>query len=260
MNREKYAKFIKVLFFSGGLVFILVLAAGVDTLDYNWQWYRIRPYFFSFENGEFVRGLLLDGLVITLKISVLGLGLSMILGLSSALARLSNFPVFRALAWAYVEIIRNTPLLVQIFVIYFVISPVLEIPAFASAVIALGIFEGAYASEIIRSGIINIPKGQFEAAQSIGLSPRITYTKIIIPQMLYQTLPMLAGQSVSLIKDSALVSTISIYDLTMQGQKIVSETFLTFEIWFAVALCYLAINAGLSFVIRRLENKMKFVH
>jgi polar amino acid transport system permease protein len=87
-----------------------------------------------------------------------------------------------------------------------------------------------------------------------------TYIKVIIPQMLRQTLPMLAGQSVSLIKDSALVSTIAIYDLTMQGQRIVSETFLTFEIWFAVALCYLAITASLSFIIRRFENQVKFIN
>ena len=120
----------------------------------------------------------------------------------------------------------------------------------------MSLFEGAYSSEIIRSGIINIPKGQYEAAQSIGLSPPGIYIKIIIPQMLRSTLPMLAGQSISLIKDSALVSTISIYDLTMQGQRLVSETFLTFEIWFTVALCYFIITAALSFFIRRLESYM----
>ena len=151
-------------------------------------------------------------------------------------------------------------MLIQIFLIYFVISPVFNISAFASAVIALSLFEGAYSSEIIRSGIINIPRGQYEAAQSIGMSVPVIYIKVIIPQMLRQTLPMLAGQSVSLIKDSALVSTISIYDLTMQGQRIVSETFLTFEIWFAVALCYLVITASLSFIIRRFENQVKFIN
>lgn len=199
----------------------------------------------------------MDGLLITLKISSLGLVISLILGFMSAFARLSSSPVLRGLSWLYVEVIRNTPLLIQIFLIYFVISPVFNIPAFTSAVIALSLFEGAYSSEIIRSGIINIPKGQYEAAQSIGLSVPATYIRIIIPQMLKQTLPMLAGQSISLIKDSALVSTISIYDLTMQGQRIVSETFLTFEIWFVVALCYLGVTASLSFVVRQFENKLK---
>jgi polar amino acid transport system permease protein len=220
----------------------------------------VTPYLFSFENGEFTRGLLLEGILITLKISFFGLIFSLLIGFLSAFARLSSSPALRSVSWLYVETIRNTPLLIQIFIMYFVISPVLDISAFWSAVIALSLFEGAYASEIIRSGIINIPVGQFEAAQSIGLSVPATYIKVIIPQMLRQTLPMLASQSVSLIKDSALVSTISIYDLTMQGQKIVSETFLTFEIWFAVAVCYLSITATLSFLIRRVENKMKYIN
>ena len=238
------------------LFLVFIFTIGYRNLDYNWQWYRIKPFLFVLENGEFTRGILLDGLWITLKISSLGLVISLIIGFMSAFARLSSSPVLRGLSWLYVELIRNTPLLIQIFVIYFVISPVFNIPAFTSAVIALSLFEGAYSSEIIRSGIINIPKGQYEAAQSIGLSVPATYIKIIIPQMLRQTLPMLAGQSISLIKDSALVSTISIYDLTMQGQRIVSETFLTFEIWFVVALCYLGVTASLSFVIRLFENQL----
>lgn len=242
------------------LILFLIFIVGYRNLEYNWQWYRVKPYLFVFENGEFTRGLLLEGLIITLKISFYGLIFSFIIGFFSAFARLSSSPVLKSLSWLYVETIRNTPLLIQIFLIYFVISPVFNMSAFLSAVIALSLFEGAYSSEIIRSGIISIPKGQYEAAQSIGLSVPAIYFKVIIPQMLRQSLPMLAGQSVSLIKDSALVSTISIYDLTMQGQRIVSETFLTFEIWFAVALCYLAITASLSFVIRRFENKLKFVN
>lgn len=255
MNRVK--KGIKPFLF---LLFMLsIFIIGYRNLEYNWQWYRIKSFLFVFENDKFTKGLLLDGLIITLKISSISLVLSFIMGFLSAFARLSSSPALRLVSWCYVETIRNTPLLIQIFLIYFVISPVFNISAFFSAVIALSLFEGAYSSEIIRSGIISVPKGQYEAAQSIGLSVPAIYIKVIIPQMLRQTLPMLAGQSVSLIKDSALVSTISIYDLTMQGQRIVSETFLTFEIWFAVALCYLAITASLSFIIRRFENQLKFV-
>jgi len=252
MNHIK--KGIKPLIFI--LFILLVLIIGYKNLEYNWQWYRVKSFLFSFENGEFTRGLLFEGLLITLKISCVSLVLALVIGVLSAFARLSSSPVLRIISWFYVETIRNTPLLIQIFLIYFVIAPVFNISAFYSAVIALSMFEGAYSSEIIRSGIINIPKGQYEAAQSIGLSVSGTYIKIIIPQMLRSTLPMLAGQSVSLIKDSALVSTISIYDLTMQGQRIVSETFLTFEIWFTVALCYLIITASISFVIGRFETHM----
>ncbi len=256
MNRLKkgFKPFLFIIFI------VLIFTIGYRNLEYNWQWYRIKPFLFVFENGEFTKGLLFDGLLITLKISSLGLVFSLIIGFLSAFARLSSSPVLKLLSWVYVETIRNTPLLIQIFFLYFVISPVFNIPAFSSAVIALSLFEGAYSSEIIRSGIISIPTGQYEAAQSIGLSVPATYIKVIIPQMLRQTLPMLAGQSVSLIKDSALVSTISIYDLTMQGQRIVSETFLTFEIWFTVALCYLAVTASLSYIIRRFENQLKFIN
>jgi polar amino acid transport system permease protein len=241
-------------------VMILVAVTGYRNLSYNWQWYRVGQYFFAFDQGQFVPGVLLQGMWITLKISAISLVLALAVGMVSAFARLSPFVSLRVLSWCYVESIRNTPLLIQIFVIYFVISPVLDLSAFTSAVIALSLFEGAYSSEIIRSGIVNIPKGQWEAAQSIGLPVSVTYFQVIIPQMLRQTLPMLAGQSVALIKDSALVSTISIYDLTMQGQKIVSETFLTFEIWFVVALCYLSITATLSFIVRLVENRIRVVH
>ena len=253
----KIYKWINPLLFFGGLGLIIIW--GYRHLEYNWQWYRVWPYVFSFGEEGLSLGLLLQGLWVTLKISFYGLCFSLVIGMMSALARLSPFPVLRFLSWAYVEVIRNTPLLIQIFVIYFVISPVFDLSAFVSAVIALSLFEGAYSSEIIRSGIVNLPRGQFEAAQSLGLSTPVTYYKVILPQMLRQTLPMLAGQSVSLIKDSALVSTISIYDLTMQGQKIVSETFLTFEIWFVVALFYLFITVTLSFLIRRLEKRMTFI-
>ena len=239
---------------------LLVFVIGYQNLEYNWQWYRVKQYLFVFENGEFIRGLLLDGLLITLKISCLGLLFSLIIGLLSAFARLSSSPMLRAVSWFYVETIRNTPLLIQIFLMYFVIAPVFNISAFLSAVIALSLFEGAYSSEIIRSGILSVPKGQYEAAQSIGLSVPGIYIKVIIPQMLRQTLPMLAGQSVSLVKDSALVSTVSIYDLTMQGQRIVSQTFLTFEIWFTVALCYLVITASLSLFIRQFENRLTYIN
>lgn len=243
------------------ILFVLsIFFIGYRNLDYNWQWYRVKSFLFVFENGKFTSGLLLDGLFITLKISSISLVLSFIIGFLSAFARLSSSPMLKLVSWCYVETIRNTPLLIQIFLIYFVISPVFNLSAFFSAIIALSLFEGAYSSEIIRSGIINVPKGQYEAAQSIGLSVPGIYIKVIIPQMLRQTLPMLAGQSVSLIKDSALVSTISIYDLTMQGQRIVSETFLTFEIWFTVALCYLIITASLSFIIRQYENQIKFIN
>jgi polar amino acid transport system permease protein len=196
---------------------------------------------------------------VTLRISALSLLCMFILGLTTALLRLSASFTARALAWCYLELIRNTPLLIQIFFVYFVMAPVLDIGAFAAAVLALSLFEGAYAAEIMKAGIVSIHRGQWEAAHSLGLGTFDTYRYVILPQALQRVLPPLAGQAISLIKDSSLVSTIAVYDLTMQGQKIVSETFLVFEIWFTVAAIYLVMTLSLSLAVRVLENRMNGV-
>jgi polar amino acid transport system permease protein len=161
------------------------------------------------------------------------------------------------LARGYLEIIRNTPLLVQLFFIYFVLGPILDIDRLFSAVLALSLFEGAYASEIFRAGIASIHKGQWEAAYSLGLSTRDTYSRIILPQAIRRVLPPLTGQAISLVKDSALVSTIAIYDLTMRGQEIIADTYLAFEIWFTIAAIYLAITVTLSTVVNRMEHRFR---
>jgi polar amino acid transport system permease protein len=173
--------------------------------------------------------------------------------------RLSSSFSARALARAYLELIRNTPLLIQLFLLYFVISPIVGIGAFTSAVLALSLFEGAYISEIFRSGIESIPRGQWEAGLSSGLSTFEAYRFVILPQAVRRILPPLTSQAVSLIKDSALVSTIAIYDLTMQGQAIVAETFLVFEIWFTVAAIYLVITMSLSTIAHEMEKRMTAV-
>jgi polar amino acid transport system permease protein len=163
-------------------------------------------------------------------------------------------------ARVYLEAARNTPLLVQLFFIYFVLAPVLGIDRFTSAVLALSFFEGAYASEIFRAGIVSIHKGQWEAAYSLGLSTWDTYIRVVLPQAVRRIVPPLTGQAVSLVKDSALVSTIAIYDLTMQGQTLVAQTFLAFEIWFTVAGMYLLLTVSLSIVAWYLERKLNVTY
>ena len=234
-----------------------LMARGTERLGYNWQWYRVPDYIFSFDRGSFTAGPLLEGLSLTLKITMISLILAFFFGLLTALFRLSGSPVARILARGYLEFIRNTPLLVQIFFIYFVLAPVLDITRFTSAVLALSLFEGAYASEIFRAGIVSIRREQWEAAYSTGLSAFQTYRFVILPQAIRYMLPPLTGQAVSLVKDSALVSTIAIYDLTMQGQAIIAETFLTFEIWFTVAAIYLFITVVLSFIAGIMENRFR---
>lgn len=248
---------VKFLFFS--TVIVLIILSGLEEMNYRWQWYRMPDYLFKINSSGFTVGPLLKGLWVTLLISSISLCLSLIIGFITALLRMSDSISAVFISRIYMELFRNTPLLIQLFLIYFVISPIFGIGRLTAAVIALSLFEGAYTSEIIRSGIISIEKGQWEAAKSIGLSRGLSYRLVIIPQALRQVMPILASQAISLIKDSALVSTIAIYDLTMRGQVAISESFLTFEIWFTVALLYLVINLALSMFIRVFENRLKRV-
>jgi polar amino acid transport system permease protein len=254
-KRSPVVDVFKFLLLVGGLTWFMV--RGTTDLGYNWQWYRVPRYLFSFENGSLVPGPLLSGLLVTLRITAISLLLAFVFGLTTALLRLSSSFLARVVARGYLELIRNTPLLVQLFFIYFVLGPVLDIDRFTSAVLALSLFEGAYASEIFRAGIVSIHRGQWEAAYSLGLGSMHTYRYVILPQAVRQILPPLASQAISLIKDSALVSTIAIYDLTMRGQAIISETFLTFEIWFTVAAIYLIVTVLLSFLVNFMENRFR---
>ena len=245
---------VKIIFFAAFLLFLI--SESTANLSYNWQWYRVRRYLFTFNESGFHSGPLLKGLYVTFKISSLSLLLTLVFGLVTAVFRLSESVTARLTARVYLEAVRNTPLLIQLFFIYFVISPIFNISAFLSAVIALSLFEGAYASEIIRAGILAVPRGQVEAAESLGLGKASVYYRIIFPQAFRQVLPILISQVISLVKDSSLVSTIAIYDLTMRGQEIVADTFLTFEIWFTVAAVYLVITTALSEAVSLLEKKL----
>jgi polar amino acid transport system permease protein len=243
--------------------FLLVMAVltwitgkGIAKLGYNWQWYRVPQYLFTDEHGRWGAGLLVDGLMVTLEVTGASLGLAFCFGLTSALCRLSDSYLARMIARGYLELIRNTPLLVQLFFMYFVIAPILDLSRFFSAVLALSLFEGAYGSEIFRAGIVSIHKGQWEAAHSLGLSTVDTYRRVILPQAIRRILPPLTSQAISLVKDSALVSTIAVYDLTMRGREIISETFLAFEIWFTVAAIYLLVTVSLSIVVSLMERRL----
>lgn len=243
--------------------FLLLLAIifwffsrSVDDMGYHWQWYQIPRYLYTFDDAGFVAGPLLHGLGVTMQISAVSLVFAFSIGLITALLRLSNSAPGKVVARLYLEISRNTPLLIQLFFLYFVMGPILGLDRFWAAVLALSLFEGAYASEIFRSGIVSVEKGQWEASHSLGLSYKHAYRLVVIPQAIRRVLPPLASQAISLIKDSALVSTIAVYDLTMATQALISETFLTFELWFTVALMYLVITIILSFLVSSLEKRL----
>jgi polar amino acid transport system permease protein len=255
LTRSTLSDVIKFLMLVGALTWLIY--RGTEIMGYHWQWHRVPQYIISLEEGKFIKGPLIEGLMLTFRISAWSLIVAFVLGLVTALLRLSNSLVGMVVARGYLELIRNTPLLVQLFFLYFVLAPVLGIGRFTSAVLALSLFEGAYASEIFRAGIVSVTRGQWEAAYSLGLSTFYTYRYIVLPQAIRRILPPLTSQAVSLIKDSALVSTVAIYDLTMQGQVVISETFLTFEIWFTVAAMYLTVTVVLSTAVNILENRLR---
>jgi polar amino acid transport system permease protein len=258
LNRRTLFDILKFILLIAVLSFLLY--RGTKTLGYNWQWFRVPKYLFQFEDGRLILGPLLDGLLVTFRITAWGLILAFAFGLVTALFRMSNSFVAIVVARGYLELIRNTPLLVQIFFLYFVMAPVLGIERLFAAILALSLFEGAYASEIFRAGIVSIHKGQWEAAHSLGLSTYHTYRYIVLPQAIRRLLPPLTSQAISLIKDSALVSTIAVYELTMEGRAIVADTFMTFEIWFTVAAIYLVVTVILSLIINIMEVRFKVVH
>ncbi|MGR5236613.1 amino acid ABC transporter permease [Vibrio alfacsensis] len=233
-----------------------VLDSGAQAIGYQWQWDRVPDYIAFYEDGEWWPAELMDGLVVTLKISAISLCFTLAIGLITALLRLSDSKVGNAIGTAYVELIRNTPLLVQIYLLYFVFGPVIGLDRFSTAVLALSLFQGAYTAEIFRAGLNSIPKGQFEAAKTLGLSPFFTYKDVILPQVLQRTLPPLTNEVVSLIKNSSIVSVMAIFDLTTEARNIVSETAMPFEIWFSVAAIYLALTLSLSGVSAWLEHKL----
>ncbi|MBM4955863.1 amino acid ABC transporter permease [Vibrio parahaemolyticus] len=238
------------------IAIVWVLDSGADAMGYQWQWERVPDYIAFYEDGEWWPAELIDGLLVTLNISTISLFFTLVLGLVTALLRLSDSQVGNVIGTTYVEVIRNTPLLVQIYLLYFVFGPVIGLDRFNTAVLALSLFQGAYTAEIFRAGLNSIPKGQFEAAQTLGLSPFYTYKDVILPQVLQRTLPPLTNEVVSLIKNSSIVSVMAIFDLTTQARNIVSETAMPFEIWFTVAAIYLALTLSLSGLSAWLEHKL----
>ncbi len=195
------------------------------------------------------------GILMTVKLSLVSGIAAIILGTVAGLSRLSPNPAVRHLSSCYIELIRGTPLLVQIFIVYFFIGTVLNLERFTAGVAALALFTGAYVAEIVRAGVTSIHRGQMEAGRSLGMNAAQTMRHVILPQAFKRVLPPLAGQFINLIKDSSLVSVISITDLTKAGREVVSSTFSPFEVWFTVALLYLVLTGTLSFLVRRLEVK-----
>ena len=286
IERKKLTKVDFTLF--AGVIFLVVYAVYQvnDVLVYKWNWGRVTNFVIRFDkdSGTYVANLLLHGLATTLRLAVWGTVLATIIGLVMGYWRTCENLTLRIISRCYVELIRNIPPVVFIFIFFFFISsqifpalgfdninpdspfvdnaifrimfgdPVL-LSNFLAGMVCLAMFEGAYITEIVRAGIQSIPKGQWEASRAIGLSPFNVLRDIILPQALRKILPPLAGQFITLIKDSAIVSLISIQELTFLATEVAASTTKVFETWILVGAMYFVLCYGFALLFAWLERR-----
>ena len=257
-----------------------------DVLVYHWNWGRVLDFVVRVddETGALVSNLLLQGLYTTLRLAVWATVLATIIGVVMGYWRTCNNLTLRIIARTYVELIRNIPPVVFIFIFYFFISsqifpalgldivdtdsPIVANPVFRfmfgepalltnflAGMICLAMFEGAYITEIVRAGIQSIDKGQCEAGRAVGLSPTNVLRDIILPQAVRKILPPLAGQFITLIKDSAIVSLISIQELTFLATEVAATTTKVFETWILVGAMYFVLCYSFAVLFARLEKR-----
>jgi polar amino acid transport system permease protein len=240
----RYRLIVRFLLWIGLSASLYLLFAGIQ---YPWNWRVPWEY----------RRLFFMGFYYTLVASIGSISLGFCLGVVGGLARISKNVLVRELATLYVEIFRGTPLLVQIYLFYFCISAAIHFDnALIIGIVTLAFFSGAYISEMVRAGIESVDKGQVEAAKSLGLSHWQTMRLIVFPQALKRIIPPVTGQFVSLIKDSSLLSVISVRELTKASEVINATTYKTFEAYLPLAGLYLLLTYPLSYLTRRLEKKM----
>jgi polar amino acid transport system permease protein len=253
--RSGWFEFAQFALLSAGAIWLTL--RGAQGMAYQWQWAKVPRLLYRVVDGELIWGPLMKGLFVTLDIAWIAMLLTIAIGLATAMLRLSSSMVGRAIARVYIEVIRNTPLLVQILIFYFIIGRILGIPRLWAGILCLAFYEGAFAAEIIRGGIVAVHKGQWEASRSLGLLTRDMYRDVILPQAIPLMLPPLAGVLVNLVKHSAIVSVIAVFDLTTQARTAVSDTFMAFEIWLTAAAMYLVVTITLSLAVRWLERRYR---
>lgn len=203
--------------------------------------------------------LLLMGAGVTIQITALSVGFGLLIGMFVGMARLAKLAPLRLASTIYVDFIRGTPLLVQIFIIYFALPIVIgmRVDPFIAAITACSINSGAYVAEIFRAGIQSIDKGQMEAGRSLGMSWAQTMRYIILPQAFKRIIPPLGNEFIAMLKDSSLVSVIGFEELTRRGQLIIARTYGSFEIWLTVAFIYLIMTLTISRLVAYLERRYK---
>jgi len=230
-----------------GIVALIVFYTLLSSIDYHWDWHVPWQY----------RALFFRGFIFTVVISIASIVLGLLIGVASGVASASKNPFINQLAQMYVELFRGTPLLVQIYIFYFCVATIVHIDSpLVIGSITLAFFSGAYISEMVRAGIESIGKGQIEAAKATGLSEWQTMRYIIFPQAFRRIIPPVTGQFVSIIKDSSLLSVISVRELTKASEIINSTTYRTFEAYLPLAVLYMILTYPLYHVTRLLERRM----
>ena len=200
---------------------------------------------------------ILAGFWLTIKIVVLAIALGLPLGVLLALARRSRLRVLRWIATAFIELFRNTPFIIQVFLLYYVLPFYgLRLPAEQVGVLALAAFGSSYFAEVIRGGIDAVPAGQLESARAIGMTDLEAMRHVVLPQSLGIILPPLTNQMLSLIKESAILSTITMQEMTMTAIRVQGETFRPFEAFIMIALLYWMLNEAVATAMRALERRL----
>ena len=272
-----------------GLVGAIIAYAAYrvsDVLVYNWNWSRVLDFviYYDEQNARYVPNLLLEGIATTLRLAFWATIIAASIGLVMGFMRTSSNLAMRMISRCYVELVRNIPPVVFIFIFYFFLSgqlmPLIGLDDidkngafvssgifftlfgdprlfsnFVAGALCLALFEGAYITEIVRAGIQSIPKGQWEAARAVGLSPLDVLLNIIFPQAVRKILPPLAGQFITLIKDSAIVSLISIQELTFLATEVASSTTKVFETWIIVGAMYFILCYSFAALFAHLEKR-----
>ena len=249
-NEEKPGRFAAII--------NLVLVYGALILFFGYSMSAI-GYVFDFSFMSDYRLRLTNGFLTTIYLSLASLALSLLIGTVSAVGQGSKILFIRYLCNIYVKFIRGTPLMMQIYLFFYIVGTAWGIEnRFVAGVLILSIFEGAYISEIIRGSLLSIDESQLEAAKAVGFTARQTVAHVILPQLIARTLPALTGQFASIIKDSSLLSLIAVIELTQTTREISADTFKLFECYFMLGVLYLCLTLPISFISGRLERRFRY--
>ncbi|HEY3467085.1 MAG TPA: ectoine/hydroxyectoine ABC transporter permease subunit EhuD [Amycolatopsis sp.] len=205
--------------------------------------------------------LLLKGLLVTVELTLLGSAVAYVLGLVLALLRRSGIPVLAQAVWLFIEFVRSTPLLIQVFVLYWLVPPVtgFKMSAFVTGVVALGVHYATYTAEVYRAGIDAVPKGQWEAAVALNLPRSRVWTAVVLPQAIPRVLPALGNYTISMFKETPLLLAIGVLDVLNRAKEVGAETFRVVEPYTLAGVLFLLVSLPASLLVRRLERRAERV-